>query len=322
MADDAANPAPTSQDVHRIITNRMRNGRPARWEDDISRNGLETEPFRNGEPPSTFSTAAVRGHPVWAEAADLDPGLGLDATLSRDTAPIPPSDDREGYRPGDDVAFWIKGLVDYLKVRAAIERHGVTARSILDFGCASGRVLRHYAFQGEYDVVWGSDLNHRHVRWLAEHMPGHVRPIGNHALPALPLRDASVDVLTAFSVFTHIDVFELHWLAELARVLRDGGLAYVTVHDESTWDMLNTDHPLAGRQRQRLKDADADLANRVGGPLPPGRSVARFTERGPYRAQAFHSSSYIEQVWGRYFEIAEVLPLHHNLQTVLCLRPR
>jgi hypothetical protein len=41
--------------------------------------------------------------------------------------------------------------------------------------------------------------------------------------------------VTAFSVFTHINEPEIAWLLELRRILKIGGIACNSVHDEATW---------------------------------------------------------------------------------------
>jgi hypothetical protein len=44
------------------------------------------------------------------------------------------------------------------------------------------------------------------------HRPARVKPVFNHCLPQLPFSDGQYDVVSAFSVFTHIDVWETAWL--------------------------------------------------------------------------------------------------------------
>jgi hypothetical protein len=34
----------------------------------------------------------------------------------------------------------------------------------------------------------------------------------------------------------------------------------------------------------------------------------------------FHSNNYLRNVWGRFFEVVEILPRHHVRQTVMLLR--
>ncbi|MEZ6096932.1 MAG: class I SAM-dependent methyltransferase [Pirellulaceae bacterium] len=294
--------------------------RPEPWEDDLSRNTLDTEPFEALPPVSE------RPEEEWKPVADnananLMQGIGARQRMEADTYPIPAPQDREGYSPGRDVQYWMSGLVDHLKIMQACRELNIDVQRYFDFGCASGRVIRHFVAQTEIPEIWGSDINQRHIRWLYEHMPKRVKPIFNHTIPAIPLEDNYFDVVSAFSVFTHIDTFETAWLAELRRILKPGGLAYLTVHNEDTWEVLrgeiNNDK---NRLIQQVRKVDPQFDQHIMGPLPNTRTVYRFTSQGPYRAQVFHSNDYLHNVWGRYFDLIKILPRHHVRQTVVLLR--
>lgn len=294
--------------------------RPEAWEDDLSRNTLDTAPFANRPAIGTYSRDEFQQQ-ARVLTSELLGGRPIDDFIKKDLFPIPSADDREGYAPGFDVQYWASGLADFLKVLAGARKLGVSLTRFFDFGCASGRVLRHFAAQTEIEEIWGSDINQRHIRWLYEFLPQRVKPIFNHTLPALPIPDNYFDGVSAFSVFTHIDTFETAWLAELRRVLRPGGMAYLTVHNEDTWEALRgeLDNP-QNRLVQAILKVSPSFASEVMNPLPDGRTVYRHTRQGPYRAQVFHSNNYLRNVWGRFFELVEILPRHHNRQTVLLLR--
>jgi ubiquinone/menaquinone biosynthesis C-methylase UbiE len=310
------------EEVQRLLAEQKQHSRPIAWEDDISRNTLDEKPFENQPPIQSLSDSFV-GNPSYQQ---LERKLGAERLLEmirRDSFPIPSTADREGYSPGYDLNYWLSGLEDFLKVQDFVHRFSIDQKAVLDFGCASGRLIRHFAAQTEIAEIWGSDINARHIRWLQEFLPDRVKPVFNHALPMLPLRDNSVDVITAFSVFTHIDTFETCWLAELSRILRDDGLLYVTVHDESTWELLRTqlDNP-DNRLIQSILKIDPSVATKINEPLADTRTVYRFSQSGPYRAQVFHSRNYLRNVWGRFFCIEDILPAHHNRQTVVAMRKK
>jgi SAM-dependent methyltransferase len=114
--------------------------------------------------------------------------------------------------------------------------HGVTLdrpRAVFEFGCGCGRLARWVAPQveGAGGTFSGSDLNPRLVRWCQANLPG--RYHRNRLRPPLRLASGSQDLAYAFSVVTHLTrpVAEA-WAAELARVLKPGGLALVSFHDE------------------------------------------------------------------------------------------
>ena len=315
--------------VHQIISERLSpagsqtSQRPASWEDDISANTLDEEPFETIPSPSSSEISLF----VDAAAKDGDcetlAKVNIAEMVANDNIPIPLPTDRENYFPGFDEKYWLFGLADYLKVMQVAAKYDVQPKSVLDFGCASGRVLRHFAAQTDIKNIWGSDINRRHIRWLYEHMPMHVRPVFNHCIPSLPIPDASIDVITAFSVFTHIDTFEIHWLAELSRILSDGGICYLTVHNEATWELLaGEENNPNNRLLQSIIGIDPKVVAQLNKPMPGDRLVYRFADQGPYRAQVFLSNRHLETVWGRFFSIEEIIPRHHQRQTVVVLKKR
>ena len=296
--------------------------RPISWEEDISRNTLDIEPFDNLLSPAQMAPEEF-DTPARKRIEALLKNESLEAMIQRDTFPIPCPEDREGYAPGFDGAYWLTGLEDYLKVMQVAEKQNVKPQSVFDFGCASGRLIRHFAAQSNVSEIWGSDINRRHIRWLYEHLPQTVKPLFNHCIPSLPLPDGSIDIVTAFSVFTHIDTFETSWLAEIRRILSPNGFAYLTVHNEATWialrDQIDNE---ANRLVQSIIRVDPEFKTQIQNDLPSDRLVYRFSQMGPYRAQVFHSNKYLENVWGRFFKVVQILDLHHVRQSVVVLQRR
>lgn len=256
--------------------------------------------------------ASVRGEP-------------LAAFLERDPHPLPATADREGYHAERHFDYWLSGLEDFARVCAALERHGralAAPFALLDFGCASGRVLRHFLCQVRGLEVWGADLNERHVAWLLQHLPRALRPFQCTALPALPLADASLDLVTAFSVFTHIDEYELAWLLELRRLLKAGGIAYLTVHSDATWSRLAPgmsayDCLFALRDSIAEHAVTPELFQR---PMPRDKVVFRWRTAELNNTSVFHSKRHVTEVWGRYFEVLEIVPQGSGYQDVVVLR--
>jgi hypothetical protein len=185
--------------------------------------------------PSAYAT-----HDEQSVAVELAGGrtvrLDLTEMARNDPWPIPATFDREGYHGENHFQFWVSGLVDLVKVRDAVETYGTTDQvAVLDLGCASGRFLRHPAAQQENWQLTGCDIDAMNVAWVKSYLPEAITVFQNTIYPHLPLPDASVDVVTAFSVFTHIDKLEDAWLLEIRRILKPGGLLYVTAHTERVW---------------------------------------------------------------------------------------
>jgi SAM-dependent methyltransferase len=289
--------------------------RPKTWEDDISRNSLDIAPFENGKPISSYSVSEFPPLELHLPVDLLE--SPIEAYVARDPFPIPSLADREGYHPNQDIPYWLSGLRDYLKMMS-ITRPYVTPQSVYEFGAASGRVLRHVCAQSQIDDIWASDLNRRHVRWLCDHLPQKVKAFHHPSLPSLPIADSSLDLIYAFSVFTHIDTFETAWLAELRRILRPGGIAYVTVHDEDTWRALR-EAPADNRILTCMRKTANFIEDQLASEMPGEWLVYRHTQTGPYRGLVFHSQDYIARIWGRFFKIVQTVPRAHYLQTVVVL---
>jgi SAM-dependent methyltransferase len=102
---------------------------------------------------------------------------------------------------------------------------------ILEWGCGTGRLLRH--LRKLYDAaaveILASDLNPAAVKWSANAFPD-ISIFRNEVAPPLGLDDDSVDIAYCSSVFTHLsDDLCRQWIAELARIVRPGGLISFTI---------------------------------------------------------------------------------------------
>jgi SAM-dependent methyltransferase len=262
-----------------------------------------------------------------ALAAEHDAEIGehLAQFVANDDYPIPAEGDREGYYKDHHYEWWISGLRDYMVMKRTLLRHGVALNngdSTFELGCASGRVLRHLACQETSLTIWAADIQLRHVEWIRKFLPARIRVFQNTVLPQLPLESNSQKLVYGFSVFTHIDDFELAWLAELRRILVPGGLAYLTIHSERTWKNMNPEWPLwkgLARHKEEIPDYEvsADLFN---GPMPAPKTVFWWSSGQNYNAQVFHSDEYIRNAWGRFFSIKEVIAGGHDYQDVVVLQ--
>ena len=120
----------------------------------------------------------------------------------------------------------------------ALANHAATAGTpfgaasrILDFGCGAGRVIRHLPELTEAELH-GIDYNEKLLGWCAENLHGTF--LRNELTPPLGLPDAHFDILYALSVFTHLrEETQREWLREYARILRPGGLALISFHEQS-----------------------------------------------------------------------------------------
>lgn len=242
------------------------------------------------------------------------------ALAKKDTYPLPITEDREGYFDDRHYDYWLSGLKDFLDISMAATKAGIQITSdtrVLDLGCASGRTIRHFAIQSPAQA-WGCDISVNHVLWCNRYLPENLKVFQNTSLPHLQIEDNFFDIIYAMSVFTHIESFETSWLCELSRILKPGGMAYVTIHDESSWKNMPTtwgaghavtNHPEF--DKKWLKDG-----------FPGEKFISRWHKDKSYSSNVFYKLSYIKKVWGKFFEIDEVIPNGSAYQTVLVLRPR
>jgi SAM-dependent methyltransferase len=257
---------------------------------------------------------------------DLEIGADVSGFIARDNYPLPRTEDREGYHRGDHYDWWLSGLRDYLRVKQIMARHGLgfaSSDNIFELGCASGRVLRHFACQEENLNVWGADINLRHVEWVRKFLPKKIRIFQNTTLPHLPLEDNSQKVVSAFSVFTHIDDFELAWLAELRRILVPGGLAFLTIHSEHMWRTMTPDWPVwkALMARKECVQGDYKISEDLfKGQMPAPKTVFWWGPAPNYSSHVFHSDEYIYNAWGRFFLVKEITPSTFFDQSVVILQ--
>lgn len=257
----------------------------------------------------------------------------LQEALEKDRYPLPATADREGYHDDRHLEYWISGLQDCLAAQECMRKwlsNTGPNLQLLDLGCASGRVLRHFAWLMEGAAVWGADLNGRHVEWIRQHLPQHIKIFQNFTTPLLPLESNSFNFISAFSVFTHIDEFELNWLAELRRIIAPRGIAYITIHTENTWQGIHPDNPDHGYYRPLAKSI-LELQDYLQGlqfsedifkkrpPYP--KIVFRWpTSNNVYNTLVFHTMDYIRNTWGRFFSILETQIRGSGYQDVVVLQ--
>jgi SAM-dependent methyltransferase len=238
------------------------------------------------------------------------------ALAARDPAPLPSAQDREGYYGSNHFNYWASGFVDYAIILQWLTERNIPLRDYMDMGCASGRVLRHFASQATGVGVIGCDINRRHVDWCAAYMPPGVRVFQNTSLPHLPLPDECLDLVTAFSVFTHVESFDTSWMIELRRLLRPGGVAWVTIHGDRTWREIDQTWPL-----YVPLTSHPDFIKYQGiAELPEDRLVFRWVSEASYSANVFYRYSYIRKVWGRFFDVVDIFPAMPAYQDVVVLR--
>jgi len=105
-------------------------------------------------------------------------------------------------------------------------------RRILEWGCGTGKTVRHLAADPLFHVS-GTDYDERVIRWCRENIRN-VSFAVNDVEPPLPFDDDHFDMLYSYSVYTHLPPeLQFRWLAEQLRVVRPGGLVLLSVHGDA-----------------------------------------------------------------------------------------
>jgi SAM-dependent methyltransferase len=146
------------------------------------------------------------------------------------------------YAGGGDYKLVGSGLARMLQVRADL----VDGESLLDVGCGIGRLataLSHDTPNLRYDgfdpVRYGISWCTKRFRDVPNYRFAHVDLANPFYNPGgsidpqtfrFPYQDCAFDIVVATSVFTHMRLeTSAHYLEEIARCLRPGGRAYITL---------------------------------------------------------------------------------------------
>ncbi len=272
--------------------------------------------IRRGLDPPVGVPKDLRGGRIGEpQLRELSQSQNISEMIDRDQMPIPSTRDREGYYDDRHFEYWLSGLNDYLRVTEALKSTEWNRGKLLDFGGATARVARHFYAQGKMSNITIFDVNINNVDWILEYLPSIFAAFKNPSVPTLPCQDEEFDIITAFSVFTHIDEYELAWLYELRRVLKPGGTLYVTVHNDRTWKILPSTFVYnilkQSQEFRSIYQRQADLEERM---------VFAYSSEEVYNCNTFHPNAYIHRVWSRAFNVIDIRPACHGYQAAVVLR--
>jgi len=160
--------------------------------------------------------------------------------------------------------WWFQGSRRVLL--SLLRRYGPEPRAagvplrLLDMGCGTGitldRLSRSAALDSYGVDLEGAALSFCQARGLTR--------LARASVTALPFADATFDAVTALDVVEHVED-DVRALSEAARVLRPGGVAFVTVPAHS-W--LWSDHDRALHHQRRYGRAQLDERLRAAGLVP------------------------------------------------------
>jgi SAM-dependent methyltransferase len=187
-----------------------------------------------------------------------------------------------------DVAHFLASGRDSLQaIKEILERNGVDPAApgdVLDFGCGSGRILRHWEPNNRLRLH-GTDYNSHLIAWCSRNF-GFADFRVNPLEGPLPYPDASFDVVYAWSVFTHLSkAIEDRLVVELARVLRPRGVLVATFHGDFYLPWL------APEELERYRAGDV--------------IVHRGNESGTNACASFHDRRAVSTTFGPVFDVRD-----------------
>jgi len=224
--------------------------------------------------------------------------------------PVPDSSLRMGYgKSPEDFLHMARHTASLL--RTVMKERNIVLNgdsAVLDWGCATGRVLQEFRQEAERCQFWGTDIDGSAIAWAKEHFSPPFNFVTCTVYPHLPFEDRKFSFIYGGSVFTHIRHLEDFWLLELNRILRPGGVMVFTILDESSVEWIR-DNP--------------------GGPrrIPRGLDLGRLTAHDQvYLAGedwaselTFFKSEWVRRSWGRYFDVVDIKPRAEGSQTAVVL---
>jgi len=177
---------------------------------------------------------------------------------------------------------------------------------ILDFGCASGIMLRWFRDVANSGEAWGVDIAGTPMIWCQQNLSPPFKFATTTSFPYLPFEDRYFDLVYAGSVFTHIADLAEAWLLELKRITRPGGRLFLTVHDNETIKCILEEHATPSLY-QPLREFEEETHFQSSGfsmfsiNRTPGAGIAG-------EAQVFYDHDFLLRHWGNYLRVVKTVP--------------
>jgi SAM-dependent methyltransferase len=201
-----------------------------------------------------------------------------------------------------------------LKERSADLGVPVTQGSIaLDFGCGWGRYLRFFWKDVRVRNLFGVDADPDIIEICkGTGVPGSLQAIQPKG--TLPFPGGFFSHVIAYSVFTHLpEPLHLHWLREIARVMKPGGLFVLTLEPRRFLDFVAGLKNTAPASLWHATMATyADSVPEYKNAFDSGKIAYLPTGGGPHIGPDVYGDaavplSYVKQTWTPYFEVHDYI---------------
>jgi ubiquinone/menaquinone biosynthesis C-methylase UbiE len=231
-----------------------------------------------------------------------------------DGLPVPPKELWENYgkTPEEYLATGRQDINTMIKILGAANVQISDLLRVLDVGCASGRMLRHFPrIQGQSEI-WGVDVNAEYIMWCQKHLSPPMLFATTTTAPHLPFEDNYFDLIYCGSLFTHISDLADAWFLELRRVLRKGGYAFITIHDQRQIDAMRSQ----GYSPKLRKDFDEfDKKFSV-----TSKRYAWFSFGADPYSQVFYDTDYLVRKWSQFSKVLSITKEAYWYQTALLVQ--
>ena len=235
--------------------------------------------------------------------------------------PMPPPEMRFKVSGGrDEEAFdasGVESVVDFTHAVAGLGRSLADFPRILEWGCGSGRILRHFPFDPVRQELHGCDIDPEMIAWLGEAMP-ELKVAVSGGLPPLPYADGQFDLIINHSVLTHLDAaYQDAWLTELKRILSPDGVLILTVQGPYALAMWEAELPGGPAANEAIRAARRALDETGVHFLADDAWAGLFPK---YYQSTFHAHWYVFDHWSRWFDIVDYRPrgsLHYQDMVVM-----
>ncbi|MEY2468319.1 MAG: hypothetical protein QOF21_1017 [Actinomycetota bacterium] len=232
-------------------------------------------------------------------------GLDLDP-IQTDTSRTPPNEfvlEIQNPLKADPRAFIASGCRATCFYLDELQDHNVDPMKfarVLEFGVGLGRLMRHLvAFPAE---LYACDLTPNVLRYTESVLHGRVDCVESSEAPPLPYDDGFFDYVYANSVFTHIRLpLTREWIAELARIIRPGGTAIVSVFE-------------ANRYLGHLTEREFDEVEH-------GDGYYEWGDDSVLQTFSYMTPRRLAEEWGQHFDVLELRHHFRDQSHVVLRRP-
>ena len=174
------------------------------------------------------------------------------------------------YLNGKKSAIWMLDLIKPFK--------NFSNADVLDWGCGPGRLIRHLPdLIPEGHSFTGTDYNEKSIEWCTKNLSG-IKFDKNELMPPLNYETDSFDLAYGISIFTHLsEAAHTNWLQELHRILRPGGVLFLTLHGVAFLEKLEKSEQETFRNDQLVVRGQVKEGHRTFIAFHPPEFVKRWS---------------------------------------------